>query len=645
MRRRRSTQTWQFKAYDFLCITLLALVPIVATVIFGGSRLWSFGPLMAIAFLATFLVALRPVWFSTLRDKTFYRPPGWFALCLFAGFACVMVPFAAVPFDGMIECLMLLSYMAAYWSWAQVAGSGKRWEFMIVLLILGGTLLSWYAIIQHVRGSTYVLTLPRLPLGNPKASGTFISPNHFADLLAILIVMSASMLFSKKFLIATRLVAGYGILVSLPALFLSESRAGWIGLAAGIFVFGVGISIRRGLKQTFLTGLLLAMFLATAAYGLWTFSPKFKARFEKAFAMTDVRLVMWQDSLDIIRDDPALGSGPGSYRWMYPLYKNAYKTPYLYPRFAHNEAIHIAVELGLVGLVLAALIVAILTLRLLLLACRTAQDDLAFASAGVLGALMASTAHAMFDYTWHIFSNVHVLAMLGGIVAAKAHATGQLTTWPARKAPWFVVSPLTATASALLIACTAVVTTSYYFAFFAGKSRHDLDYDKALILCDKSEATFGGYYHTYVERGKALYSQGMWNLDPAIKKAKGAEAIEAYDRALQLNPYDLLARHGKSQSLRLTGDSNAALLELAEILRLAPTHYYYVKEFGLMLRQKGHYEQALKVFTKARELGGPDEMVLLNLSFLKRKIREEKLADQAKTENIASPQPVKSLSK
>lgn len=645
MRRRRSTQTWKLKAYDFLCIALLALVPLAATVIFGGSRLWSFGPLMAIAFFATFLVALRPVWFSDLRRKSFCRPPGWFALCLFAGFACVLAPFSAVPFDGMIECLMLLSYMAAYWSWTQVAGSEKRWEFMIVLLVLAGTLLSWYAIIQHVRGSTYVLTLPRLPLGNPKASGTFISPNHFADLLAILIVMSASMLFSNKFMLATRLVVGYGILVSLPALFLSESRAGWIGLATGIFVFGIGISIRRGLKQTFLTGLLLAMFLATAAYGLWTFSPKFQARFEKAFAMTDVRLVIWQDSLDILRDHPVLGSGPGSYRWMYPLYKKAYKAPNLYPRFAHNEAIHIAVELGLVGLLLAAITAGILTLRLLLLACRSAQEDLAFAAAGLLGALMASTAHAMFDYTWHIFSNLHVLAMLGGLVAARAHATYQLKAWPARNAPWFVVSPLTATASALLIAFTAVVTTSYYFAFFAGKSRNALDYDKALILCDKSEATFGRYYQTYVERGKALYSQGLWNLDPATKKAKGAEAIKAYDRALQLNRFDLLARHGKSQSLRLIGDSKGALLELAEILRLAPTHYYFLKEFGLALRQDGRYEQALKVFTKARTIGGNDEMVLQNLSFLRRKIREEKQAGQAKVNNAPSSQPPKSLSK
>ena len=143
------------------------------------------------------------------------------------------------------------------------------------MLVMAGSLVAWYAIIQHARGSPYVLNLPRPPLGNMKASGTYISPNHFADLMAILIVVAASIVWGRHGLLASRLVAGYAILVCLPALFLSESRSGWLGLAAGLLVFGVAAAARHGAKRLILTGAVMLMVLSTAAFALWTYSPNF----------------------------------------------------------------------------------------------------------------------------------------------------------------------------------------------------------------------------------------------------------------------------------------------------------------------------------------------------------------------------------
>ena len=628
-RRRSSHSSRAHSIYDAVCIILLILVPTIAVIIFGGSRLWSFGPLMALTFLATTLVALRPVWFPSLRHKH-HRPPAWSTLCLFACFAFVMVPSAAVPFDGIVECLMLASYLAAYWSWTKLAGFGRKWEFFATLMILLGTLVSWYAIIQHVRGSHYVLTLPRLGPTPDKASGTFISPNHFADLLAMLTVMSISMVFCRKLRLATRLLAGYGILVCVPTLFLTQSRSGWIGLAAGVLVFGLVISLRRSRKQFLIASILLPMFLATVSVGLWTFSPNFQDRFKRAFTQKNVRLFMWEDSLNLIKDKPVKGYGPGSYRWIYPLYKKAYKDPDLFPRFAHNEIIHLVAELGLLGLLLVALAVGILVRRLLLLACRSAREDLAYASAGVLATLAASTAHAMFDYTWHVFSNMHVLALLGGVVAAKTHTSDSNRDWPRFQLPWYLRSSVAALSCILLLGFTAIVTASYLFAFFSGKSREHLDYSQALELCERSEQIYPYYYNTYVERGKALYSQGVWNLDPAVKKSKATEAIRAYDRALELNQYDLFARHGRSQSLDLSGDPEGALSELRELLKLAPTHYYYLKEFGLTLRHQGKYEEALDIFDKARKIKRRDDMVIQNQRFLRRKLKQKRQAERKK---------------
>ena len=61
-----------------------------------------------------------------------------------------------------------------------------------------------------------------------------------------------------------------------------------------------------------------------------------------------------------------------------PAVQESFKDAHLFPRFAHNEFVHIGVELGVVGMLLAALCIAWLMLRLLLLATKSAQMTLLF---------------------------------------------------------------------------------------------------------------------------------------------------------------------------------------------------------------------------------------------------------------------------
>ena len=156
-----------------------------------------------------------------------------------------------------------------------------------------------------------------------------------------------------------------------------------------------------------------------------------------------------------------------------------------------------------------------------------------------------------------------------------------------------------------------------------------IDYETALRRCDVSERIYPRYYQTYVERGQTLHAQGVWVLNQDAKREKATGAIEAFDRALQLNEYDLLARYGKSQSYMLLGDYDRAVGELTAILRKAPTHYFYLRELGLALRYQGRYEQALKVFKKARKTRGRDEVVVENIRFLNRKLRQQKREKRA----------------
>ncbi len=74
----------------------------------------------------------------------------------------------------------------------------------------------------------------------PRASGPFVDPDHFAGFLAMIFPLAISATFFGSPLVSKRWSNGYRIacgvtsFVLMAAIILSQSRAGWIGLALGV---------------------------------------------------------------------------------------------------------------------------------------------------------------------------------------------------------------------------------------------------------------------------------------------------------------------------------------------------------------------------------------------------------------------------
>ncbi len=175
-----------------------------------------------------------------------------------------------------------------------------------------------------------------------RISSSFIHPNDFGVYLLVVTIIFLSFILSKD----NRFRAKAGLLVpfvlSITSLFLTRSRGAWISFAGAFLVLGA-------LKAKKMLAISLALLLIVFIMLPYTVQ-------ESIFSMTDIksgttweRLMLWKGTIDMVKEHPILGFGINTYSRNFPKYK-----PPEYPdyRYTHNSYLHMASEVGIVGMLI-----------------------------------------------------------------------------------------------------------------------------------------------------------------------------------------------------------------------------------------------------------------------------------------------------
>ncbi len=202
----------------------------------------------------------------------------------------------------------------------------------------------------------------------PRASGPFVDPDHFAGFLAMIFPLAISGTFFGSPLVSARWSNGYRIgcgvtsFVLMAAIILSQSRAGWIGLALGVALVmiltsrrGEGIERPARSRQIALAGaacmLVLAMlFIGASGRGQVTERVQNSLDLD---AGNPNRISAWSDGLKMAEDFPVAGIGLRTWPELFTRYR-ARPWSELYFSEAHNDYLQLIAETGIVGVVLAA---------------------------------------------------------------------------------------------------------------------------------------------------------------------------------------------------------------------------------------------------------------------------------------------------
>jgi O-antigen ligase len=331
----------------------------------------------------------------------FQRTWGWLALALAAVAGLTLLRDRVV---GPLELAMLAS-LTALTAWTLVSGlwgipgtsAGREAEraflYLVALVVLMHVVESESvaALLAGVVSGVSVLVsyglLDRFLRGevDPFEGTLLVEPVGYANALGLLaaisLILSLGLAASAGRGRTLLLLASCLMVV---ALFLTESRGAWLALACGLLVlalFHLGrwrVMTRRRLRSaSVVAGAAVAVALTSVA----VLSPR--------SALGD-RLEYWDAALEDANDHRLLGSGAGSF----DVYWHEYGNPSIHVRDAHSLYLETLAELGVLGLALVLVLVAIPFFALL------RDDGPIVAAAG--GGFTAFVVHAGIDWDWEM---------------------------------------------------------------------------------------------------------------------------------------------------------------------------------------------------------------------------------------------------
>lgn len=609
----------------------LLAAPLVGPVLLGGSRLWASGPLMGLTFLAAALVFARPlIWRAA--GVPLRIPPGGLAWLGFLAYSAGAIWMCPTPYEARVELLRAASLWAAYWAWANLVDSSRRWRWVLGVVLLAGTLNALYGVINHFQGHPErVLWFDRTAEGSggyaDRISGTYFCPNHWASLLALLTPVALALVCTPGAGAFLRMLAGYALLLFPFAIHFSQSRAGWLGLAAGLAVTSLALMWRRSKAGLAVLLVALPLLLAGGAAGYWKYSPAFRTRFAAAFdegrTGHGFRMDQWRDTLLMIRDQPWLGHGPGSYGWVAEAFRHHMNDSTHQAFYAHNDYLQSLAELGVVGTLLLALPLAWLLWNLLRSLHTSKNLNNIGLVAGLLGAWTAMLVHACFDFNLRIYGNVAVLALLSGLVVGRLElrrrdAAEVVPVATARALTWAVL--LVAVA---LLCVTKWTLASYFLEVRAGQLVRAFNGDRAERWAQPAWRLDAGNWYAAETLGDICQFRARWGQDQQQRKMDAAGAVHWFDLAVRGNRSNMGSRYKLGLSLVDAGKVEEGLQHMRQAADNNPLNVEFCSQLGLQLRLMGRYAEALAEFRKAGAIQG-SPMIDANLTWLEKQVAEER---------------------
>jgi O-antigen ligase len=366
-------------------------------------------------------------------------------------------PLSSRPAATLAELMRLIACLAVFLAVAEAddAESLSVFTRMILVLTAFGFVLSLFGIIQKFSWSGKLYWIRKVSDPRAHPFGPFVNRNHFAGFIAMVIPLSLSLFLSDRLHKGPRRRSPSGfdpvqalmvfmILIMALALFLTVSRGGILSflLSLGLFALlcrRLRLARTRAIVQALLV--LLLFFLTAFTYFGWD---QLLERLHPTGKAPPHRLRVWSDSIEIVRDYPLLGTGLNTFAFVYNpeghgigRYKS-FSTRYDYP-FAENDYLQLAVETGMIGLliVLAALLSFYLPLRSLhpdFLPGRKSSRrpptllpgplSRRFLLVGGYASATALIVHSFMDFNFHIPANAFLFALVVGMTSRTARDLG-----------------------------------------------------------------------------------------------------------------------------------------------------------------------------------------------------------------------------
>ena len=531
-----------------LLLTALILAPVIG----GGFGELSNGILQILIFAAIVL----HIWASRKSSVVWPRVPGMLPLTIFLAAVIISAFFTESIYPTLKQLLFIIACLGGYVLAAALGRDRKTAAALVWGIALSALFICLFGIRDYAisTGGGAKFWLALLSSGeHMRLFGTFINPGFFAGFLVITIPVTLGVYLATR-RASFAALAGLAFIVQISAVLLTGTKFGIASLAAALFVFFILAIFTKSLSRVRLRRLLLIAVVSIPL--LLVFSSPFTSRVREAGAggtqvhSTEFRKYAWLSTINMIKDQPLTGVGPGVYDTAYARYAIAGPTKY-----AHQSYLQLAAESGVVALVafISAFIAIACTAlsRLFRYSSQAEKDDIweemvptdawRLISCAIFAALAGSVIRNLADSDWYIIGIALPFWILAGVLVSRlattdnAHSTGKI----ARLGQ--------AALCVIMILLSASFGKGDYFASNAD------DYRLATLVSPMNPK-----YHR--EYGKYL----------AFTANDATEAIKEIKKAIRLAPSDASNYHTLGMVYFQYDHPKSAIIQFNKSLKLNP---------------------------------------------------------------------------
>lgn len=417
----RAIRFLDWAAFSIIC-GLTVLAPLARGAVHG----WAIGLIHLSTLSALAAILIRK---SLTRDWQWIQTPMDKPILLIMIIAAVSTVFSIHPKTSFRSMAVLINFIALFYVAVHVIHTRFRLRFLCGLIIGTALFLSVFGTLKRFGMNPFPFW-DYLDLNYPECfmASTFGNHNHLAGFLEMSLLLLTGFLFtgiSREW----RMILAYIFLLTLGAFILTLSRGGWISFSIG-FAFVIGVLLiqnKPGNKAIFfsagifLSALVLFVLSSTpVTERIMTLNPGNEA------SGLDSRISIWKGVMQMIKDYPVTGTGPGTFSLVF----TQYHPPGFGVRYymAHNDYLHFVSETGLPALPVMIWMVFCLFhsgFKKLKHPSRLVR----YSTLGAMGGITSILVHSAVDFNLHIPANVWLFTLLVAIavgacpVRSKKHTT------------------------------------------------------------------------------------------------------------------------------------------------------------------------------------------------------------------------------
>lgn len=419
----KTTTPYSNAAFYTICI-LIAFTPLAR----GAVHPWATTLMQICVLIAAILLILESLKADTqLIPKTPLNLP-LAALILLAGISTLTSSHKPLAWEGF---LLLLTYIAVYFI-IQSSTRTREHQRTLVYVIIGTALfLSIFGLFKRFGLNPF----PFWEYGDLKynpdwLSSTYGNHNHIAGFIEMALPFLLVLFLTRSRSLSMIFILIYLVLILLTVQALTLSRGGWIStIGAIVFMMMVLLSQRRFSRKRLIlalagTTLVISAFILASTpivERVMTLTEKDES------ASMESRIKAWSGTMELIKDYPYFGTGPGTYAAAFPKYQPP-GLGYLF-RNVHNDYLHFTADTGVL-IIPAMLWILFAFFRKGFKNMSDASRQTRGFSLAALAALVAILIHSISDFNLHIPANALLFVVIAGMVTLQTALQGERSTSP-----------------------------------------------------------------------------------------------------------------------------------------------------------------------------------------------------------------------